>query len=80
MQAQGLRARLEMRVNRIPQALRKRNMQDLLDEHTGKEEPAPAPPVPAKHDVPRVALAPMATSTARKSLKRQRYPIPRFIL
>ncbi|KAI6878467.1 hypothetical protein KC355_g22320, partial [Hortaea werneckii] len=47
MQAQGLRTRLEMRVNRIPQGLRKRNIQDLLDEHAQREKPQPAPPVPA---------------------------------
>jgi hypothetical protein len=37
LQAQGLRSRLEMRVNRIPTALRKRTIQELLDEHAGKE-------------------------------------------
>ncbi|GAB7363771.1 hypothetical protein MBLNU230_g4339t1 [Neophaeotheca triangularis] len=37
LQAQGLRARLEMRVNRIPQALRKRKMCDLAEEHAEKE-------------------------------------------
>ncbi|EME87450.1 uncharacterized protein MYCFIDRAFT_62423 [Pseudocercospora fijiensis CIRAD86] len=46
LQAQGLRARLEMRVNRIPQALRKCNMQDLVEEHTAKSHPAPPPPMP----------------------------------
>lgn len=45
LQAQGLRARLEMRVNRIPQALRKRNIQDLLDEHADRAKPKPAPPL-----------------------------------
>lgn len=46
LQAQGLRARLEMRVNRIPQALRKRNIQDLLDEHADNAKPKPAAPLP----------------------------------
>lgn len=41
LQAQGLRTRLEMRVNRIPQGLRKRKMQDLLDEHIEREKPRP---------------------------------------
>ncbi|RMZ19111.1 hypothetical protein D0859_16900 [Hortaea werneckii] len=52
MQAQGLRTRLEMRVNRIPQGLRKRNIQDLLDEHAQREKPQPAPPVPASNTEP----------------------------
>ncbi|KAF2169844.1 hypothetical protein M409DRAFT_52335 [Zasmidium cellare ATCC 36951] len=46
LQAQGLRTRLEMRVNRIPQALRKRNIQEVLDEHASKSRPAPPPPMP----------------------------------
>ena len=41
LQAQGLRVRLEMRVNRIPQALRKTNMQDLLDKYSAKAEVLP---------------------------------------
>ncbi|KAK5127033.1 hypothetical protein LTR85_008392 [Meristemomyces frigidus] len=69
MQAQGLRTRLEMRVNRIPQVLRKRNMQDLLDEHSEKAKPAPPPPVPAKDHVPGAAM--VARSPERKSVKRQ---------
>ncbi|KAK3111284.1 hypothetical protein LTR53_013625 [Teratosphaeriaceae sp. CCFEE 6253] len=71
LQAQGLRTRLEMRVNRIPQALRQRNMQDLLDEHTEKSRPAPAPPVPAKDDAVQQSSAQVTRSPARKSLKRQ---------
>ncbi|KAI4720129.1 hypothetical protein E4T48_03690 [Aureobasidium sp. EXF-10727] len=33
LQAQGLRTRLEMRINRIPRNLRKANMGDLLEKH-----------------------------------------------
>jgi len=33
LQAQGLRTRLEMRINRIPRHLRKANMADLLEKH-----------------------------------------------
>ncbi|KAK6395073.1 hypothetical protein LTR65_001262 [Meristemomyces frigidus] len=69
MQAQGLRTRLEMRVNRIPQALRKRNIQELVEEHVEKARPAPPPPVPAKDSIPRMAL--VSRSPERKSLKRQ---------
>ncbi|RMX88528.1 hypothetical protein D0868_14802 [Hortaea werneckii] len=72
MQAQGLRTRLEMRVNRIPQGLRKRNIQDLLDEHAQREKPQPAPPVPATNTQPAKAPVVPSKSPLRKSLKRQR--------
>lgn len=68
LQAQGLRARLEMRVNRIPQALRKRNIQDLLDEHEDKAKPKPAAPLAIKDS----RAYPMAPPSTRKSLKRTR--------
>ena len=68
LQAQGLRSRLEMRVNRIPQALRKRNIQDLLDEYANNAKPKPAAPL-AIMDSRQNAVAPSAT---RKSLKRTR--------
>ncbi|KAI7525081.1 hypothetical protein KC331_g17740 [Hortaea werneckii] len=71
MQAQGLRTRLEMRVNRIPQGLRKRNIQDLLDEHAQREKPQPAPPVPATNTEPAKASVVPSKSSLRKSLKRQ---------
>ncbi|KAJ9631650.1 hypothetical protein H2203_000049 [Taxawa tesnikishii (nom. ined.)] len=61
LQAQGLRARLEMRVNRIPQALRKTKMQDLVDKYAQQQQQQKsaaslnkaavrdfAPPVPPK--------------------------------
>lgn len=68
LQAQGLRARLEMRVNRIPQALRKRNIQDLLDEHADNAKPKPAAPLPAA-DIRAKAIEYPAS---RVSLKRTR--------
>ncbi|KAI7601317.1 hypothetical protein KC346_g12876, partial [Hortaea werneckii] len=71
MQAQGLRTRLEMRVNRIPQGLRKRNIQDLLDEHAQREKPQPAPPVSATNTEPTKAPVVPSKSPLRKSLKRQ---------
>ncbi|KAI7281549.1 hypothetical protein KC345_g4079 [Hortaea werneckii] len=71
MQAQGLRTRLEMRVNRIPQGLRKRNIQDLLDEHAQREKPQPAPPVPATNTEPTKVPVVPSKSPLRKSLKRQ---------
>lgn len=69
LQAQGLRSRLEMRVNRIPQALRKRNIQDLIDEHAAKNNPKPAAPVPVTEKQAERAAPP----SVRKSLKRSRY-------
>ena len=74
LQAQGLRARLEMRVNRIPQALRKRNLGELLEEHAPK--PALPPPsaivvVPAPSAERRQTLV----HSAKKGTKRQRYAV-----
>ena len=74
LQAQGLRTRLEMRVNRIPQALRKRNMQDLVDEHAAKAKPAPAPPMPVVSKVhQQVKAAAKAPASSTQSSKRKRY-------
>ncbi|EMF17743.1 uncharacterized protein SEPMUDRAFT_78324 [Sphaerulina musiva SO2202] len=64
-QAQGLRARLDLRVNRIPHALRKRNMQELMDEYHAKSKPAPPPPVPVV-----VAAKQQKPETAQSSLSR----------
>jgi hypothetical protein len=58
-----------MRVNRIPQALRKRNMQDLLDDYAEKAKPRPAA-ITTGIDSRQKAIAPSST---RKSLKRTRY-------
>ena len=68
-QAQALRATLERRVARIPVGLRKRNIQELLDEHAEKAAPKPAPPVPVKEKTVEEAERP------RKQLKRQRYGV-----
>ncbi len=51
LQAQGLRSRVEIRVNRIPTSLRKMNMGDLLLKYLNQEQNAVKPPVPAK-DLP----------------------------
>ncbi|KAG6363103.1 hypothetical protein INS49_008198 [Diaporthe citri] len=62
LQAQGLRTRIEIRVNRIPMALRKSKMGDLADKHKNGQHPqlskptasafpssvSRPPPVPAK--------------------------------
>lgn len=58
LQAQGLRTRLEMRINRIPRSLRKANMGDLLEKHLDAQKKTQQRlPSPAK----------------RKSLKRKRF-------
>ncbi|KAF7185071.1 hypothetical protein HII31_13694 [Pseudocercospora fuligena] len=71
LQAQGLRARLEMRVNRIPSALRKRNMQDLMEEHTAKSRPAPPAPMPVAAKSQPAAAAPSTKISAKQPLKRK---------
>ncbi|KAM3418652.1 hypothetical protein BST61_g4629 [Cercospora zeina] len=71
LQAQGLRARLELRVNRIPQALRKRNIQELIDEHHAKSRPAPPPPASiAVQPQPKQATQ-SAPTQAKPSAKRK---------
>ena len=61
LQAQGLRTRIEIRVNRIPMALRKLKMGELLQKHsTSQQKPAtskqttayPSTTRPAAHPVP----------------------------
>ncbi|EON96805.1 hypothetical protein UCRPA7_7629 [Phaeoacremonium minimum UCRPA7] len=45
LQAQGLRTRIEIRVNRIPMALRKAKMADLLQKHSDDRKQKPAAPL-----------------------------------
>ncbi|KAK0250144.1 hypothetical protein B0A54_11880 [Friedmanniomyces endolithicus] len=73
LQAQGLRTRLEMRVNRIPQALRQRKMGDLLAEHAEKARAKVTPAVPEKDPLLEQAgsLVVRSPERERKSLKRQ---------
>lgn len=66
LQAQNLRSRLEMRVNRVPQNLRRKTLQELMDEHAAKVKPAPPPPMPVLSHRTTMAESP------RKSLKRLR--------
>ncbi|OAQ96032.1 hypothetical protein LLEC1_01548 [Akanthomyces lecanii] len=63
LQAQGLRSRIEIRVNRIPTALRKMKMEDLLLKYIYQEQAAMRPPVPAKD-------GPVSRSTAPKHSSR----------
>lgn len=74
LQAQGLRARLEMRVNRIPQALRKRNIGELVEEHEIRSRPAPPPPIamPVASERPQNAPQPAIRSRQVQAAKRKR--------
>ncbi|ATY63435.1 hypothetical protein A9K55_008026 [Cordyceps militaris] len=63
LQAQGLRSRIEIRVNRIPTALRKMKMGDLLLKYINQEQAALRPPVPAKD-------GPLSRSAAQKQSSR----------
>ncbi|KAK5690794.1 hypothetical protein LTR97_011955 [Elasticomyces elasticus] len=67
LQAQGLRTRLEMRVNRIPAAMRKRKMGDLVDEYARKNEPKE----PEQTSIAVLKSPVKAMEVERKSLKRQ---------
>ncbi|KAI9663650.1 MAG: hypothetical protein M1821_007140 [Bathelium mastoideum] len=58
LQAQGLRSRLEMRINRIPQALRKANLGELLLKQAEREN---AP----KHDSPEIPAKIISAETMR---------------
>ncbi|TWU77897.1 hypothetical protein ED733_004782 [Metarhizium rileyi] len=72
LQAQGLRSRIEIRVNRIPMSLRKLTMGELLSKYSQQEEGRPAsrpPPVPAK-DTPRSSPQRMRTQAAGRGYKR----------
>lgn len=47
LQAQGLRTRIEIRVNRIPMALRKSKMGELADKHKNGQHPQLSKPTPS---------------------------------
>ncbi|KAK3191556.1 hypothetical protein K4F52_002371 [Lecanicillium sp. MT-2017a] len=64
LQAQGLRSRVEIRVNRIPTSMRKMKMGDLLLKYLNQEQNAARPPVPAK-DSPRNAATSRVPPSSR---------------
>ncbi|PSK55679.1 hypothetical protein B9Z65_4557 [Elsinoe australis] len=76
MQAQGLRTRLEMRVNRIPHALRHANMQDLVNKYSQPQpvKTAPAPPPPQKISYPALS----ATTGNARGIKRNSDAMPQY--
>ncbi|KAI0124679.1 Borealin N terminal-domain-containing protein [Xylariales sp. AK1849] len=80
VQAQQLRSRVEMRVNRIPTALRKIKMGELLIRHAEAQQPrqpqspfvARPPPVPAKNGAsPKpIPRKPVPAGSSKRSQKR----------
>ena len=70
-QATSLKQRLETRLLRVPQALRKRKMGDLMDELAAKEKPV-EPPAPQAISVQRGAEEEQAGKIVR-GVKRTRY-------
>ncbi|KAF2226621.1 Borealin N terminal-domain-containing protein [Elsinoe ampelina] len=76
LQAQGLKSRIELRVNRIPRALRYTTMQDLVDKHS-KPQPSktlPAPPSPQKISYPALS----ATTGNARGIKRTSDVMPNY--
>ena len=85
LQAQSLRTRIELRINRIPTSLRKANMGDLYEQYTGKAdgkqkaaaagprlaEPDNVPTLPEKPSTISEEVPSMPVSESR-SLKRNR--------
>ncbi|OAQ72787.1 Borealin-lik [Pochonia chlamydosporia 170] len=75
LQAQGLRSRIEIRINRIPMSLRKLKMGDLILKYSEQEQArlvTRPPPVPAK-DTPRSSpqrTLPARTQAASRGYKR----------
>ncbi|GAB7352761.1 hypothetical protein MBLNU459_g3110t1 [Dothideomycetes sp. NU459] len=68
-QAQGLRARLELRINRIPQSLRKTSMHDLVHKYDGQNKPGPTSSSPQKPQLQHISQ--LSSSPAKnKGLKR----------
>lgn len=82
VQAQQLRSRVEMRVNRIPTTLRKLKMSELFERSLKPQQSKPVkapyvakpPPVPAKDGMsPKIARKPVPPST--RGRKRLRYGV-----
>lgn len=73
-QAQGLRARLELRINRIPQSLRKTTMQDLVDKYTQQNKPSSSPQ--KLHHISHMISSP----AKNRGIKRSRYATAKLLL
>lgn len=81
--AQGLRSRLEMRVNRIPTALRKTNIMDLVEKYS--DQPRAEPPTSTlARPTPSVHLEPSASTQVspvqKRGTKRSRYGLQLNVL
>ncbi|KAK2629487.1 hypothetical protein QTJ16_000307 [Diplocarpon rosae] len=74
LQAQGLKARIEIRVNRIPTALRRAKMGDLYIKYSGSPKPVATSPVAASSKIrsPRKHLVQADQSVSRVSPSPQR--------
>lgn len=89
LQAQGLRSRIEIRVNRIPISLRNMTMGDLLARYERKDDqrtavPLPAPPTESRAP-PRVPAKDPPSSSPQKlafasPYKHHVYKTSRFVL
>ncbi|KAF2806701.1 uncharacterized protein BDZ99DRAFT_573437 [Mytilinidion resinicola] len=76
--AQGLRSRLEMRVNRIPRALRQMNIVDLLDQIHASQQQKPLPaPAPIQEPLKKTTRAPGPKAPAPQiTVPAQKAPAP----
>lgn len=72
LQAQGLRTRLDMRINRIPPSLRQANMQDLLDKYSQPQSLAVINHSPHKALYPSIST----NAAAPRGLKRPSDAMP----
>ncbi|PNS18601.1 hypothetical protein CAC42_5140 [Sphaceloma murrayae] len=76
MQAQGLRTRIEMRVNRIPHSLRHANMQELVDKYSQPPVQKVAPPPSSPQKISYPALS--ATAGNARGVKRSSDSMPKY--
>lgn len=76
LQTQGLRSRIEIRVNRIPTSLRKVKMGDLLlkclEQERNRSADGRPPPLPAK-EAPRLAPPKFAYGATRSQAPERTY-------
>jgi len=76
MQAQGLRTRIEIRVNRIPMALRKANMGELFLKHNEASKQPKAAANPTKVIQSVVAASPWKNSIQQNQSTTRNSPSP----
>lgn len=81
MQCQGLRSRIEIRINRVPVGLRNKKMGDLLDLYATQESRKPPPVRPVAQTTALLAGKPLVpqkdvASAVRYPVEPQRYHPP----